>query len=99
MQPSVPSSSAGQPLDPDRPDTVRLSVAEAMALGVSALERVGYDGEGARIIVGNGQVIEQGTIVVRNGRIASVGAGGGAAGAQTIDARGLKRGGSVCSSE
>ena len=43
----------------------------------------------ARVIVGNGQVIEQGTIVVRNGRIASVGAGSGAAGAQTIDARGL----------
>src|SRR5688572_32325306 len=42
-----------------------------------------------RIIVGNGQVIEQGTIVVRNGRIASVGAGGGAAGARTIDGRGL----------
>jgi imidazolonepropionase-like amidohydrolase len=43
----------------------------------------------ARVIVGTGQVIEQGTIVVRNGRIASVGAGGGAAGARTIDARGL----------
>jgi imidazolonepropionase-like amidohydrolase len=42
-----------------------------------------------RILVGNGQVIEQGTIVVRNGRIASVGAGGGAAGARTIDGRGL----------
>jgi imidazolonepropionase-like amidohydrolase len=42
-----------------------------------------------RVIVGNGQVIEQGTIVVRNGRIASVGAGGGAAGAQAIDGRGL----------
>jgi imidazolonepropionase-like amidohydrolase len=42
-----------------------------------------------RIIVGTGQVIEQGTIVVRNGRIVSAGAGGGAAGAQTIDGRGL----------
>jgi imidazolonepropionase-like amidohydrolase len=42
-----------------------------------------------RIVVGNGQVVEQGSIVVRNGRIASVGAGGGAAGARTIDARGL----------
>ena len=29
----------------------------------------------ARVIVGNGQVIERGSIVVRNGRIASVGAG------------------------
>ncbi|MBI4888312.1 MAG: amidohydrolase family protein, partial [Acidobacteria bacterium] len=44
----------------------------------------------ARIIVGNGQVIEQGAVVVRNGRIASVTAG--AAGTQSgpaIDARGM----------
>lgn len=43
-----------------------------------------------RIIVGNGEVIEQGSIVIRNGRIASV--AGGAAntpGARTIDARGM----------
>jgi LDH2 family malate/lactate/ureidoglycolate dehydrogenase len=38
-------------LDADAPDTVRLSVAEATALGEQALRRVGYDGEGARIIV------------------------------------------------
>lgn len=44
----------------------------------------------ARIIVGNGQVIERGSIVVRNGRIASVAAGAAqAAGARTIDARGM----------
>ncbi len=44
----------------------------------------------ARIIVGNGQVIERGSVVVRNGRIASVAAGvAPASGGQTIDARGM----------
>src|SRR5258706_778541 len=44
----------------------------------------------ARIIVGNGAVIESGTLVARNGRIASVGAPGPApAGARQIDGRGL----------
>jgi len=44
----------------------------------------------ARVIVGNGQVIERGSVVVRNGRIASVAAGAApAAGVQTIDARGM----------
>jgi LDH2 family malate/lactate/ureidoglycolate dehydrogenase len=38
-------------LDSDQPGTVRLSVAEATALGERALERVGYSGEDARIIV------------------------------------------------
>src|SRR5262252_741609 len=38
-------------LDADTPDTVRLSVAEAAALGERALQRVGYSGEDARIIV------------------------------------------------
>jgi imidazolonepropionase-like amidohydrolase len=47
----------------------------------------------ARIVVGNGTVINQGTIVVRAGRIASVSAGqapptGQNPGGQTIDARG-----------
>ena len=43
-----------------------------------------------RIVVGNGQVIEQGAIVIRNGRIASVGAAGAATnGTGTVDARGL----------
>ena len=45
----------------------------------------------ARIVVGDGTVIEQGSIVVRGGRIASVAQGRATApaGAQTIDARGL----------
>jgi imidazolonepropionase-like amidohydrolase len=44
----------------------------------------------ARIIVGNGTVIEQGSIVVRNGKLVSVSAGDAdVAGVQTIDARGL----------
>ena len=38
-------------LDADTPDTVRLSAAEAAALGERALQRVGYSGEDARIIV------------------------------------------------
>jgi imidazolonepropionase-like amidohydrolase len=43
----------------------------------------------ARIIAGNGQVVSQGSIVVRGGRIASVSAGpANVAGVQTIDARG-----------
>jgi imidazolonepropionase-like amidohydrolase len=44
----------------------------------------------ARIITGAGVVIERGSIVVRDGRIVSVAAGGAAAqGAQVIDARGM----------
>jgi len=44
----------------------------------------------ARIIVGNGQVIERGSIVVRNGRILSVAEGASVAPpAQAIDARGM----------
>src|SRR5262245_9116146 len=46
----------------------------------------------ARIIVGNGQVIEQGSILVRDGRIASVAPGAAPAapaGTQTIDASGF----------
>jgi imidazolonepropionase-like amidohydrolase len=43
-----------------------------------------------RIIVGNGEVIEQGSIVIRNGRIASVAGGAASApGARTVDARGM----------
>ncbi len=38
-------------LDADRPDTVRLTVAEATELGEQSLRRVGYSGEDARIIV------------------------------------------------
>src|SRR5215472_3910421 len=37
-------------LDPDRPDTVRVSVAEARALGEMALQRIGYPADEATII-------------------------------------------------
>ena len=45
----------------------------------------------ARIIVGNGQVIEKGAVVVKDGRIASVGEGAApsVSGAKRIDARGM----------
>ena len=44
----------------------------------------------ARIIVGTGQVIEQGTIVVKGGRIASVAAGRAASpGLKVVDAKGM----------
>jgi imidazolonepropionase-like amidohydrolase len=44
----------------------------------------------ARIIVGNGQVIDQGSIVVRNGRIASVAPGAAnVPGVRSIDGRGM----------
>ena len=44
----------------------------------------------ARIIVGTGQVIEQGTIVVKGGRIASIAAGRPSApGAKVVDAKGM----------
>ncbi len=43
----------------------------------------------ARIIVGNGTVIEQGSVVVRAGRIVSVAPGAASPGAQTIDAKGM----------
>jgi LDH2 family malate/lactate/ureidoglycolate dehydrogenase len=39
-------------LDADTPDTVRLAVDEAAAIGERALQRVGYSGEDASIIVG-----------------------------------------------
>jgi LDH2 family malate/lactate/ureidoglycolate dehydrogenase len=38
-------------IDTDTPDTVRLSVADAAAIGQRALQRVGYSGEDAHIIV------------------------------------------------
>jgi LDH2 family malate/lactate/ureidoglycolate dehydrogenase len=51
MQPSVPASPSGQRLDPDSPDTLRMSVDEATALGRRALTRLGYPEDEARIIV------------------------------------------------
>jgi len=48
----MPSPSAAQQLlDADRPDSVRLTPEAAVELGQRALERVGYSGEDARIIV------------------------------------------------
>src|SRR4051812_24778053 len=41
----------GNLIDADGPDTVRLSVADAVEIGERALQRVGYSGEDARIIV------------------------------------------------
>jgi imidazolonepropionase-like amidohydrolase len=43
----------------------------------------------ARIVVGNGTVINSGTIVVRAGKITSVSAGGATQGLKTIDAKGM----------
>jgi LDH2 family malate/lactate/ureidoglycolate dehydrogenase len=37
-------------LDPDRPDGIRLSVADARALGEASLERIGYPADEAAII-------------------------------------------------
>jgi LDH2 family malate/lactate/ureidoglycolate dehydrogenase len=39
------------PLDPDTPDSIRMSVEEATRLGLDALERLGYAADDARIIV------------------------------------------------
>ena len=46
----VPAQSSGL-LDPDTPDTVRLRVPQATALGAGALQRVGYTADEAAIIV------------------------------------------------
>jgi len=43
----------------------------------------------ARIVVGNGTVINSGTVTVRGGKIVSVSAGGAAQGLKTIDAKGM----------
>ena len=48
------STTASQPkplLDKDEPDTIRLSVAEARALGETAVQRIGYTAEDAHIVV------------------------------------------------
>lgn len=46
-----PAVGAQNLLDADTPDTIRLAVAEATALGEAALKRIGYSAEEARIIV------------------------------------------------
>src|SRR4029077_14644380 len=43
----------------------------------------------ARIVVGNGTVINSGTVIVRAGKIVSVSAGAAAQGLKTIDAKGM----------
>jgi LDH2 family malate/lactate/ureidoglycolate dehydrogenase len=48
---SQSSASAGQPIDADRPDSVRLGEAEAAAIGLRALKAIGYSDEDARIVV------------------------------------------------
>lgn len=40
-----------QLLDPDEPGTIRLSVADARAIGETAMQRIGYSAEDARIVV------------------------------------------------
>jgi len=48
---NMPKTRGSNYLDPDRPGAVRLSVAEARALGEGALGRIGYDEDDARIVV------------------------------------------------
>jgi LDH2 family malate/lactate/ureidoglycolate dehydrogenase len=45
------TTASGQPLDQDTPDTLRLSVTEASALGSRALHRLGFTEDETRIIV------------------------------------------------
>lgn len=46
-----PATSANTLLDPDEPDTVRLTIEEARAIGETAVQRIGYTAEDARIVV------------------------------------------------
>jgi imidazolonepropionase-like amidohydrolase len=65
-----------------------LAMAAALAPSPAAAQDVAITN--ARVIVGNGQVIESGTIIVRAGKIASVSAGAAPTqGLRTIDARGM----------
>jgi LDH2 family malate/lactate/ureidoglycolate dehydrogenase len=48
---SQASANAGAALDPDRPDGVRLSPEEAAAVGMRALQAIGYSEEDAKIVV------------------------------------------------
>jgi imidazolonepropionase-like amidohydrolase len=62
----------------------------SIAGGVADLSAQDLAITNARIIVGNGEVIENGSIVVREGRIASVAAGpANVSGVQTIDVSGM----------
>ena len=65
-----------------------LAVAAAIAPSPVAAQDVAITN--ARVIIGNGQVIESGTIIVRGGKIASVSAGAAPTqGLRTIDAKGM----------
>jgi imidazolonepropionase-like amidohydrolase len=65
-----------------------LAVAAAIAPSPAAAQDVAITN--ARVIIGNGQVIESGTIIVRGGKIASVSAGAAPTqGLRTIDAKGM----------
>ena len=71
---------------------VRLIVLTLVVTGATAVDLWAQDLviSNVRIVTGNGQVIDQGSIVIRNGRIASAASGAASLpGARTIDARGL----------
>ena len=75
-----------------RPMTIRLiaSLIAAIALVASPARAQDVAITNARIIVGSGQVIESGTIIVRGGKIVSVTAGAAPTqGLRTIDAKGM----------
>jgi imidazolonepropionase-like amidohydrolase len=71
--------------------SVSAAIAACLVLaGVAPLAAQDLTITNARIVVGNGSVIDRGSIVVRGGKIASVGAGAPAAAAgQTVDAHGM----------
>jgi len=47
----IPATHTSTLLDPDEPDTIRLTEAEARAIGETAVQRIGYTAEDARIVV------------------------------------------------
>ena len=70
--------------------TILLAAAGGMLLAPSSAAAQDVAVTNARIIVGNGTVIDRGTIIVRRGQIQSVAAGAvSTAGLRTIDAAGL----------
>src|SRR5512145_2146025 len=73
--------------------TLLTFITAALLLAGSATRALAQDLDitNARVIVGNGTVLEKGAIVVKGGRIASVGpmASNVPAGARTIDAKGM----------
>lgn len=73
--------------------TLLTFITAALLLAVGATDALAQDLviTNARVIVGNGTVLEKGAVVVKGGRIASVGptASNAPAGARTIDAKGM----------